>query len=324
MSESQHGCGGGGGGCGCKSSAAVAESAPAHQADQGHHGHHGHSAGFEDGLPQSSTSIEALMAEDAAIGVASVNGVPLHGVGESPDPEALRQRAYSELLRQAAQRKGLLAVGDLPALDGVLSEEASLAIEALLAQELRLPEPDAAACQRYFDAHPARFSVGEQVLARHILFAVTPGVDVDALRKRAEQSLVALRCSTDDGGAAFAAAAASQSNCPSSAQGGNLGWLSRADCAPEFGAALFAQDEANAHVGVLPRLISSRFGFHIVWVMERQPGQPQRFDQVHSAIAQTLRQQTYVTALRQYLNSLAGEAHWVGLSLDESTSPLVQ
>jgi len=252
---------------------------------------------------------------------ATVNGVPLHGAGESPDIETLRQRAYAELLRQAAQRGGLLAVGDAPSLDGVLSEAASLAIERLLERDLVCPEPDAAACERYYAAHPARFSQGEQVRARHILFAVTPGVDVDALRRRAEALLITLRCADQED---FAAAAAETSNCPTLRQGGDLGWLHRQDCAPELAGVLFAQDDGAAHVGVLPRLVSSRFGFHILRIEERKPGQLQAFAAVQSAIAQTLRQQAYVTALRQYLNLLVGAAKVVGVPLDAADSMLVQ
>lgn len=277
------------------------------------------------GAAELSPSVSSAVASgpDASdqIPVARVTGVPLHGAGESPDPESLRQRAYSELLRQAAQRAGLLAVGDLPALDGVLSEAASQAIEALLARELQLPAADDAACRRFYAAHAARYQLGERTLASHILFAVTPGVDVDALRRRAESLLVSLRCgSTED----FARAAADQSNCPSGAEGGALGWLGREDCAPEFAAALFAQDEANAHVGVLPRLISTRFGFHIVRVDVREPGVQQPFEAVRGAIAQTLAQQAYVTALRQYLNLLAGAAQIDGLALEGADSPLLQ
>lgn len=261
------------------------------------------------------------LADDAPIAVAKVNGAPLHGVGESPDPESLRQRAYSELLRQAAQRAGLLAEDDLPATDGLLSEAASAAIEQLLEREISIPEPDAASCWRYHEAHAARFSIGERVLARHILFAVTAGMDIGALRQRAEGLLVSLRCADDAG---FAQAAAEFSNCPSGAEGGELGWLTRDDCAPEFGVALFAQDEASAHIGVLPRLVSTRFGFHIVRVEAREPGQRQGFESVKAAIAQTLRQQAYVTALRQYLNLLVGAARIDGLALEGAESPLLQ
>lgn len=253
--------------------------------------------------------------------VARVNGVPLHGAGESPDPASLRQRAYSELLRQAAQQQGLLGPDDATALDGVLSEAASAAVEQLLERELRLPDPDEAACRRYYEAHRSRYSVGEKVQARHILFAVTQGVDIDALRRRAEGLLIGLRCADEQ---AFADAARESSNCPSGEFGGELGVLTRGDCAPEFAAALFAQDEGSAHVGVLPRLITTRFGFHIIRVEAREAGQQQPYEAVEGAIAQTLRQQAYVTALRQYLNLLAGSAALQGVELEGAESPLLQ
>lgn len=294
----QHGCGGGSCTCGGESQTTTA-TAPA-------------------AVPE--TAVTGPDASDR-IPVAAVNGVALHGAGESPDPETLRQRAYSELLRQAAQDAGLLPLSDLPPPDGVLSEAASEAIEALLERELELPVPDTAACERYFTAHSARFRRGERVLARHVLFAVTPGVDVDALRGRAEALLVQLRCADT---AAFAEAAQAFSNCPSGASGGDLGWLTREDCAPEFAAALFGQDSAEAHVGVLPRLVSTRFGFHVVRVESREAGELPPFEAVRGAIAQTLQQQAYVTALRHYLQRLAAGAQLQGVQLDADDSPLVQ
>ncbi len=298
MEQAKTGCGGGGASCGC-----------------------GGGGGGKAALDEPVSVQADPHASDIVLPVATVNGIPLHGAAESPDPESLRQRAYSELLRQAAQRDGFLADADRPALDGVQSEAASNAIELLLESQIRIPEPDVSACRRFFDAHQARFSIGEKVLTRHILFAVTPGVDVAALRQRAEALLLALRCADIE---AFAKAAAETSNCPSGAEGGALGWLARTDCAPEFAAALFAQDLANAHVGVLPRLVSTRFGFHIVLVEAREAGQAQTFEAVQAAIKQTLRQQAYVTALRQFLNLLAGEALIEGLELEGADSPLLQ
>ena len=273
------------------------------------------------GCGSGSCGCASVAEQPAAATVATVNGVPLHGEGESPDLETLRQRAYSELLRQAAQARGLLAVGDAPALDGVLSVAASEAIERLLERELRLPEPDEAACRRYHEAHAARYAEGERVLLSHILFAVTPGTPVDALRRRAEGLLVALRCADAP---AFAAAAAENSNCPSGAQGGALGWLTRQECVPELAAALFGQDDSQAHVGVLPRLVSSRFGFHVLKVEAREPGARLPFERVQASIRQTLQQQSYVTALCQYLNLLAGAARLEGVALEGASSPLLQ
>ena len=68
--------------------------------------------------------------------IASINAVALNTESDILSADDLRQRAYSELLRQAAKAHGLLAAEDAPATDGVLSEEASSAIEALLEQTL--------------------------------------------------------------------------------------------------------------------------------------------------------------------------------------------
>jgi len=256
----------------------------------------------------------------AAHPVARINGVALNAPGESLAPDELRQRACTELLRQAAQSAGLLAASDAASTDGVSSEAASVAIEALLERNLNVPEPSEEACRRYHAAHEGAYRTGERVRARHILFAVTPGVDVVALRKRVEPVFLGVRCHDGQAADLFADAARQWSNCPSGEHGGDLGWLSSADCAPEFARELFGRIE----VGVLPRLVHSRFGLHIVEVLEREPGVAQSFETVRGAVAMALRQQAFVTALRQYLRLLAGEAVVEGVELDAADTPLVQ
>ncbi len=256
-----------------------------------------------------------------ASAIARINGVALNTADEELTPEALRQRACTELLRQAAQKAGFLDRDDAPTMDGVIGEAASNAIDALLEQSLTVPEPSEEACRRHHAAHQGTYSTGERVRVRHILFAVTPGVDVVALRNRAETSLLDVRC--HDGAASnevFADTARKLSNCPSGEQGGDLGWLTADDCAPEFARELFG----HAEVGVLPRLVHSRFGLHVVEVLEREPGMPQGFEAVSGAVMMSLRQQTFVTALRQYLRLLAGKAAVEGVELDAADTPLVQ
>ena len=252
--------------------------------------------------------------------VARINGIALNAPDETLASEELRQRACTELLRQAAQSANLLAASDSPGADGVISEAASAAIEALLEQNLRLPEPAEEACRRHYAAHQRAYRTGERVQVRHILFAVTPGVDVVALRKQAEPVFLDVRCRDNTAADRFAQAARKWSNCPSGGEGGELGWLTAADCAPEFARELFGRIE----VGVLPRLVHSRFGLHIVEVMAREPGVAQSFESVRGAVEMALRQQTFVTALRQYLQLLAGQAMVDGVDLDASATPLVQ
>lgn len=247
-----------------------------------------------------------------------VNDVPLVLPHETLAADELRQRACTELLRQAAIAAGLLDAGDPAPVQGAISEAATAAIEALLDRELQTPEPSEEACRRHHAANAARHAVGERALVRHVLFAVTPGVDVNALRQRAEACLIDLRSSA--GADRFAAVAASTSNCPSGAHGGELGWLTSADCAPEFAREIFGHTE----IGVLPRLVHSRFGLHVVEVLAREAGVQPAFEAVHAAVAQSLRQQSFATALRQYLQLLAGQARVRGVELDAAATPLVQ
>ena len=253
-----------------------------------------------------------------------VNDVELAAAGEALGEGELRQRACTELLRQAAIGAGLLAADDPPPAGGAFSEAASAAIEALLDRELAVPEPDEQACRRHHAAHAARYTDGERVQLRHILFAVTPGVNFTALRERAEACLIDLRARRRDEAVGdddrFAAAARQLSNCPSGSAGGALGWLTAAGCAPEFAREIFGQST----VGVLPRLVRSRFGLHVVEVLEREAGIPPPFEQVRTAVAQSLRQQAFATALRQYLQLLAGQARVDGVALEQAGSPLVR
>lgn len=269
--------------------------------------------------PLQTMSAPVASGPGALAAIARINGVALNAPHEVLDEEALRQRACTELLRQAAQQAGLLSADDVPGTEGAISTEASNAIEQLLDRELPIPDPSEEACRRYHEAHPAAHAHGERAQLRHVLFAVTPGVDVKQLRLRAEALLIELRCA-DDGGAKFAEAAAQWSNCPSGQQGGDLGWLTRANCAPEFAREVFG----SAEIGVLARLVHSRFGLHVVEVVAREAGQQPAFEDVRQAIALTLRQQAWVNALRQYLQLLAGAALVEGVALDVAESPLVQ
>ena len=62
---------------------------------------------------------------DGVTGIARINGVALNAANELLDEESLRQRACTELLRQAAQQAGLLSTDDVPGVQGAISADAS-------------------------------------------------------------------------------------------------------------------------------------------------------------------------------------------------------
>jgi peptidyl-prolyl cis-trans isomerase C len=254
--------------------------------------------------------------------VASVNGIALQEPGERLDDSQLRERAWAELLRQEAARQGLLPRHtELQA--PALSAGDRLTIERMLDDSVPANRPTDDECRRYYESRKWHYTQGRQVHARHILFAVTTGVDVHKLAARAEQALLEL---TRKGTPAtrFAELARELSNCPSGADGGDLGWLGPDDCADEFANELFHQVEPLHGIGLRPRLVHSRYGFHIVEVLEREPGRQLPYAEVKDRIAVQLAQQSRAKALHQYMQLLAGRALIEGVTLASAESPLVQ
>lgn len=258
----------------------------------------------------------------AAPPIASINGIALHTADQRPDEEALRELAYTELLRQQAVKAGLLPRKGV-LLVPELNDSERQVLEAMVDAAVQVPQPTQEECTRYFEARKAQYVVGQAVQMRHILFAVTPGVNVHALTVHAEKALISL-LGKDVPVDAFAKLAAEMSNCPSSTQGGDLGWIGPGDCAPELANELFFQTDSGAGLGVHPRLIHTRFGFHIIDVMSRRKGKTLAYDEVRERVAAQLSMQSRAKALHQYMSLLVGQALVEGIALDAADSPLVQ
>lgn len=272
--------------------------------------------------PPIADTMSECISNEAGDGVASVNGVPLHEPGDVPPLGELHERAYAELLRQEAVRQGRL-----PALAVDLAPEADeamrMTIEDMLDEVVTTPPLSDEACKRHYAANQQHFKVGQASLVRHILFAVMPGVDVQALARRAEVALLELG-RTGVATTRFAELARELSNCPSGAAGGDLGWLGPADCAPELAKALFLEAGVGMAIGLHPRLVHTRHGFHIIEVLDRREGQLPEFEAVRERIAMQLGLHSRATALRQYMLVLAGQADLRGLDLERADTPLVQ
>lgn len=244
-----------------------------------------------------------------------VNGISLGPRKEDASLDLLREQVFTELLRQEAARSGWVGRGANETVDDVRS-----GIEAFLDRAIQVQPPQDDECRRYYQAHPTKFFVGQSAEFAHILFAVTAGTDVAALRAVAEKTLA------DILGAkiAFAEAASKFSNCPSGASGGVLGRLTPEDLVPELRRALFSDANFSQHTGVLPRLVQSRFGFHIIEIRVRMTGRQADFEEVQPRIQSMLALQARANAIHRYVRELAQQAKIVGVELDELAPPLAQ
>jgi len=223
--------------------------------------------------------------------------LPLHEQAGNPMREAVTALVLRRVLLDEASRQGLDATDE----EGAIGD--------LLAREAAAPEADEAACRRFYQMHPERFMAGELVEADHILFQVTPGVNLDMLRAHANVVLAELL----EDPSRFAEVAREQSNCPSAAVGGSLGQLGRGDTVPEFESAVFALPAG----GLLPQLLQTRHGLHIVRVTRRIEGRLLPYEHVAGQIASALTAMSRDIAWRQYVKLLVGRARIQGIDLED-------
>ncbi|RZK97479.1 MAG: peptidylprolyl isomerase, partial [Pedobacter sp.] len=79
---------------------------------------------------------------------------------------------------------------------------------------------------------------------------------------------------------------------------------------PEFEKTLF-----KLETGLAPSPIESRYGFHIVEVLDKQAGIQMTYEQVSAAISNKLSQKAFHQSLCDYLFTLADEAEIEGIEM---------
>ncbi|MFT4194569.1 MAG: peptidylprolyl isomerase [Ottowia sp.] len=221
------------------------------------------------------------------------------------DPDAVAGFARSlyaqRLLAADALKAGLDATPEGQAYLKQLRERALA--ELLLRERERAALPSDQVLESYarsdYKAKPERFRQPEQVRARHILLAVAPdGSNDAAVKARAEKLLADLR-----GGADFAALARQLSaDKGSAARGGDLGLFGRGKMVPEFDAAAFALRKP----GELAGPVKTKFGYHVIELLERKPAELRPFEQVLPELREEVRARV-MSAERKALWSAAQE-----------------
>ncbi|MGB6241692.1 MAG: peptidylprolyl isomerase [Castellaniella sp.] len=231
--------------------------------------------------------------------------VPSHEQETNPRLAAGQELVLRELIRQRGAELGVNA------------DSAEALLAAVLAEDVRTPQADEASCRRYYEQHPEEFREGDLIEVWHILFQATAGLDVQKLRARANLHLAELH---RKGLGQFAQYAREYSNCPSGAEGGALGELTRGEMVPEFEKAVFAMPEHT----LAGELVETRFGFHIVRTGRKAEGRAVPFSEVQDRLAAWLEESSYRRAVHQYLQQLVGSAQIQGIPMQGSDSPLVQ
>ena len=136
----------------------------------------------------------------------------------------------------------------------------------------------------YYDAHPEEFEIPEQVEAGHILIQVDDTADETAVETAKNQAMAVYERAVK--GEDFAELARETSQGPSREDGGYLGKFDRKSMIPLFSDAAFALQP-----GEISQPVKTRFGWHVIKVMNRFNAHTKSLDEVAEDIKTQLTQE---------------------------------
>jgi len=151
--------------------------------------------------------------------------------------------------------------------------------------------------KKFYDDNKDKFRREESVRASHILVGVDQSASSEERKKareKAESLLKQLK-----GGADFAELAQKESSCPSSSQGGDLGFFGKGQMVPEFEKASFALKP-----GEVSDVVETQFGYHIIKLAEKKDAETVPFEEAKGRITQFLTQQKVQKGIGDYVEEL--------------------
>ena len=153
----------------------------------------------------------------------------------------------------------------------------------------------------YYDSHTDLFKQPEQVRASHILIKVEPK-DTESKKSEALKKIKEVQ-EKQKKGEDFAELAKKYSQGPSNTKGGDLGYFRRGQMVPPFEAVAF-----KLNPGEVSDIVNTRFGYHLIKVVDKKPESTVPYDAIKARIGQYLKQEKVQKEVRQFVDKLRKEA----------------
>lgn len=173
-----------------------------------------------------------------------------------------------------------------------------LAVQQLVEKDIvthvKVTEED---LKTFYDTHPDAFKEPEKVRASHIL--IKSEADADPVNKEARRKKLESVKTRIDQGEDFAALAKEFSQCPSSENGGDLGYFERGKMAKPFEDAAFSMKP-----GEVSDIVITAFGFHLIKVTDKKPERIVPYDESKERIRQHLERVKFLEEKNSYVAEL--------------------
>jgi len=175
-------------------------------------------------------------------------------------------------------------------------------VEADFGDQLNISDTDA---NNVYSANLKQFETPEQVKASHILITpvTDPNVDPNEAKAKALAKAQDLLKQAKEEGADFAELARANSDCPSKAKGGDMGFQPKGAFVGSFEKVAF-----ELKVGQISDVVETPYGYHIIKVTDRKEASVKTFEQARDEIKSSLKRRKQSELFQKYLVQLRAEA----------------
>jgi len=165
-------------------------------------------------------------------------------------------------------------------------------VEKTVVSKITVTEDDA---RKFYEQNPDKFMRSEALRASHILIgtdAKTSPEDKKKAFEKAEKLRKELAAGAD-----FATLAKENSTCPSSKQGGDLGYFGKGRMVPPFEKAALALKP-----GEISDVVETGFGYHLIKLTEKKAAEKVDFKEARQRIEEYLKNQKIVMGVGAFLS----------------------
>lgn len=222
------------------------------------------------------------------------------GVAVTPEEIDAEFDSYKQRFRTEEQFENYLKHGKVTAEQIRERMQAKRALEKLIDKTADMAVSKAEA-KDFYEQNERFYMDKEGVRASHILIKVAEDASdeqVAEARKKVREALALLK-----EGKAFEEVAKQISEGPSAPKGGELGFFGRGQMVKEFEDVAFSME-----AGQVSDPVRTRFGFHIIKVIEKREERKRPFEDVREQIEESLRNKKFFQERRNLIRRLNEEA----------------
>jgi peptidyl-prolyl cis-trans isomerase C len=216
--------------------------------------------------------------------------------GEEGEKKLLDDLVIQKILKQEAIKEGVDKDKEYKIELDRLKENllVSFLVKKKIVDGLDVSEED---LKNYYTEHSEEFIFPESVKALHILIKTGENISQVEKNKARNRALEILKIATPEN---FRELAKERSEGPSGGNGGQLGWFTKDQMVPEFSKAAFSGEEGK----IYPKIVETVFGFHIIYVEDKQAEEKLSFDDVKEDIKERVLSQKRVDEYNSWIDSL--------------------